>query len=86
MKSSIFYTATRFKIECQRGSHVWLSAIASHLLSKHWIERVGFVILLIVVFFLSKGYNEVGVSLKENTFFTRSSYDSENAFLLEKFY
>ena len=36
---------------------------AFHLLSKHWIECVGFVILLLIVFFLSKGYNEVGVSL-----------------------
>lgn len=42
---------------------------AYHLLSKHWIECVGFEILLFIVFFLSKGYNEVGVSLKENNKF-----------------
>ena len=50
---------------------------ASHLLSKHWIECVGFEILLLIVFFLSKGYNEVRVSLKENTKFHIRGYDLE---------
>lgn len=40
--------------------------LSSRLLSKDWIECIGFEIVLVVVFFLSKGHNEVGVSLKEN--------------------
>ena len=35
----------------------------SHLLAKHWVECVGFEIVLIIIFLLSKGDDEVRVSL-----------------------
>lgn len=40
-----------------------------YLFFKYWIECVGFEIFLFIVFFFFKGYNEVGVSLKENNKF-----------------
>lgn len=35
----------------------------SYLLAKHWVECVGFEIVLIIIFLLSKGDDEVRVSL-----------------------
>lgn len=37
----------------------------SYLLAKHWVECIGFEIVLIIIFLLSKGDDEVRVSLKQ---------------------
>ena len=37
----------------------------SYLLAKHWVESVGFEIVLIIIFLLSKGDDQVRVSLEQ---------------------
>ena len=37
----------------------------SYLLAKHWVECVGFEIVLIIIFLLSKGDDEVRISLEQ---------------------